>query len=416
MPVYSDNSRKQINSLFIAYYGIEEPLIQSQGIPYLRELSKYGINFTILSFQKKIYSKEKEKEIFQKIESQLKEYGIKWYHLRYHKRPSLIVTPLDILCGFFYSIYIILKERIDVLHPRTSVPAIMVFPLAIVFRKKFIFELRGLLAREYVDGGRWPKFSLQYLLVNFLEKRISFVADAVVVLTEELKRVILQEKYALLKKGTDVTVIPCCVDLKKFEFAHGNGKAVKNPAYIYTGSVGNWYLTEEMIDFFRVAKSRNSGASFTILANNDIDYVKTIIKEKGLDISDFTIRSVFHEEIPKYLAAADVGIIFDKPGFSRKANSPTKFAEYLATGIPVIINYGIGDTEEIVAANNIGVVVRNFSDKDYAYTIDKMRELLSDSQVHDRCRKVAEEYYSLESGVKKYSGIYNKLFLKGKAR
>ena len=353
--------KTKINSLFVIYCGVEEPLIQSQGLPYLRELSKKGISFTILSFQKRLYSKEKEKLIFQKIKDELNQSGIKWYYLRYHKKPSLIVTPFDLLCGFFYSIYIIIKERINILHPRTSVPAIMVFPLAVIFRLKFIFELRGLLAREYADGGRWSENSLQYFIIDFFERTLSLMADAMVVLTDEFKKVILQKKYALLKKGAEVTVIPCCVDLNKFRFDPNKDLSKKdNFVYIYIGSIGSFYLTKEMLDFFKVAKDKNFKSRFIILGNNDIDFIKKLIDEKGLNISDFIIGSVFHEEIPGYLADADIGIVFDKPSFSRKANSPTKFAEYLAMGLPVAINYGIGDIEQIVQSNNIGVVTNSF--------------------------------------------------------
>lgn len=408
-----DRCKTGINSLFIAYYGIEEALIQSQGIPYLRELSKKGINFTILSFQKKLYSKEKEREIFRKIRKELDRYAIKWYYLRYHKEPSLLVTPFDILCGFFYSLYIIIKEKINVLHPRASLAGVMVFPLAIIFRLKYICDIRGLLAREYAEGGRWPKNSPQYFIMDFFERIIPFIADAVVVLTHELKRLITQEKHILLKKNREVTVIPCCVDLDKFKFNPDKNLPDKSSyVYIYVGSIGNWYLTEEMIDFLKVAKHKNQNSTFIILCNNDIPLLKRIIERKGLNIADFIIGNVFHEEVPNYLRQADIGLIFDKPGFSRKANSPTKLAEYLAMGLPVVVNYGIGDTEEIIFANNIGVIIRNFTDRDYAEAVDKLTELAKDKELRVKCLKVARERFSLESGAEKYLGIYRGLFNK----
>ena len=38
--------------LFISYNGMLDPLGQSQVIPYLRELSKRGVRFTLLSFER----------------------------------------------------------------------------------------------------------------------------------------------------------------------------------------------------------------------------------------------------------------------------------------------------------------------------------------------------------------------------
>ena len=34
------------------------------------------------------------------------------------------------------------------------------------------------------------------------------------------------------------------------------------------------------------------------------------------------------------------------------ANSPTKFAEYLASGLPILTNTGIGDSDEILREPN----------------------------------------------------------------
>jgi hypothetical protein len=38
--------------LFISYNGMLDPLGQTQVIPYLRELAKRGVSFTLLSFER----------------------------------------------------------------------------------------------------------------------------------------------------------------------------------------------------------------------------------------------------------------------------------------------------------------------------------------------------------------------------
>jgi hypothetical protein len=44
----------------------------------------------------------------------------------------------------------------------------------------------------------------------------------------------------------------------------------------------------------------------------------------------------------------DTSIFFIRPTYSKKASSPTKQGEIMAMGIPLICNYGVGDTDEIV--------------------------------------------------------------------
>src|SRR5687768_9539217 len=60
--------------LFISYNGMLEPLGQSQVIPYLRELAKREVHFTLLSFERpKAFTREGTRqceELRQKLASQ----------------------------------------------------------------------------------------------------------------------------------------------------------------------------------------------------------------------------------------------------------------------------------------------------------------------------------------------------------
>ena len=63
--------------LYISYDGMTDPLGQSQVLPYLKGLTRYGYKFTILSFEKKERF-EKTGAIIREI---MKETGIEWVHL-----------------------------------------------------------------------------------------------------------------------------------------------------------------------------------------------------------------------------------------------------------------------------------------------------------------------------------------------
>jgi len=114
--------------------------------------------------------------------------------------------------------------------------------------------------------------------------------------------------------------------------------------------------------------------------------------------------------MPYYIKLADVGIFFIKPCFSKRFSSPTKLAEYLACGLPLVINSGIGDTGEMVSDNRIGVVIKDFSEKQY---LDKTRELLDlmkeGKVLSKRCRLTSEKYLSLDMGVERYHNVYKEL-------
>ena len=87
---------------------------------------------------------------------------------------------------------------------------------------------------------------------------------------------------------------------------------------------------------------------------------------------------------------------------------PTKVAEFLASGRPIVINDGLGDLPSIIREFNVGVVVDNSPDS-MKHGANKMIELLNDTSTPHRCRAAAEKYFNLEEGVKKYLGMYSVL-------
>src|SRR5437763_15740380 len=102
-------------SLYICYFGVHEPLVQTQVIPYLRELVKAGHEMSLLTFEpaRGKNSDSVDKEI---TRADLKEQGIEWYSLTYHKRLSVIATAYDIFRGTLFIRRTIRQKQLDILH------------------------------------------------------------------------------------------------------------------------------------------------------------------------------------------------------------------------------------------------------------------------------------------------------------
>jgi hypothetical protein len=66
------------------------------------------------------------------------------------------------------------------------------------------------------------------------------------------------------------------------------------------------------------------------------------------------------QDVPRLLGAADVSLSIIRSSIARVPSSPTKFAEYLAAGLPVISGAGIGDMDAHIADARVGVVLRSF--------------------------------------------------------
>ena len=379
--------------------GLSEPLLYSQVLSYLKILSQKGISMRILSFEKdRLLTKEEENF----MKKDLKNAGIRWTFLRYHKRLQFLSKPYDIIKGLFFVFYISLKENMDVIHARGTFCALLGIIPCLFLRKKMIFDMRGLMAEEYLDAGLWKKNSLNYKFINKLEEYFIKRAAEVIVITNKAND--LLAKRGRLK---NVTVIPTCVDLGRFSLKKDyllNNRFV----LIYTGSLGTWYMISEMIDFYRELAGFYRDSAFFVLSQTEKTWIERYIPPKLKD--RVIIDSVKPEKVPYIMASANAGIFFIKPCFSKTFSNPTKFGEYLACGLPVVINKGIGDTEEIVKENRIGAVVENFNVQEYRKAIVEIRRLLEEGHaLRDRCRNTAEKYFSLKEGAEKYHNIYTRM-------
>ena len=165
--------------LYITYDGILEPLGQSQVLNYLKALS--------LEHKIFLLSYEKKKDLtsfsyYNSVKKECEDLNIKWVHLNYHK--SSFRTYFDIVKGVAVSFYICLKNRVDIVHSRSYLPALIALILNKSIKRKFIFDMRGLWADEKVDSGIWKKTGFLYKLVKALEKYFLINADEVISLTK----------------------------------------------------------------------------------------------------------------------------------------------------------------------------------------------------------------------------------------
>jgi glycosyltransferase involved in cell wall biosynthesis len=125
---------------------------------------------------------------------------------------------------------------------------------------------------------------------------------------------------------------------------------------------------------------------------------------------DFFIGRATPKEIPRYLKAADVGLSFIKPCYSKLSSSPTKIAEYLASGLPVICNAGIGDLDEQIETDKVGVMIREFNPEAYTEALHAIAELKDDEKLAERCRESARRRFDLARvGGEKYRRLYRNL-------
>ena len=403
-------------AMFISYNGMLEPLGQSQVIPYLRELAKKGVRFTLLSFERAVAFTPEGIAQCEQLREKLESQGIEWHWLRYHQRPSVPATIYDVLAGIRKASWLVKRNRIEMVHARGHIPAAIALELKRRFGIKMIFDLRGLMAEEYVDAEHWREGSVPYRLTKATERRILAATDAVVTLTERIWPII-REWPGLRGRAVHHEVIPCCVDLSSFQFneeERARRRAELNLGdrftFVYSGSLDGWYLTEKMADFFASFLRRQPDAHLLWLTTGSHDRVRELMSSRNVGVGNFSVLSIAPAAVPSYLAAADAGLAFIKRCFSKQASSPTKNGEYLACGLPLVINAGVGDSDSLINDWKAGVLIENFSDEDFAQASRNIEAIVAAPDVRKNARSVAEQLFDLTAiGAERYAALYERV-------
>ncbi len=219
----NQNKKSNFHTLYLCYFGLREPLVQTQVLPYLRQIVSNELKVSLLTFEANFREKWSGAEI-QVQKKQLASEGIYWYCLPYHKSPSVPATIFDVMNGARFAAKLAKKETVDVFHCRSHVAAMMGAIAKSRRGGKLLFDIRGFFPEEYTDAGNWKEQGGIYKAAKRAEKYLLEKSDGFVILTERAREILFHEsrETGFDKRGRPVQVIPCCVDLKKFAVANAS--------------------------------------------------------------------------------------------------------------------------------------------------------------------------------------------------
>jgi glycosyltransferase involved in cell wall biosynthesis len=393
-----------------------DPLGQSQVIPYLSGLAAKGHQIWLLSAEKKAAFANHQP----KIRALLQQHNIYWIPIPYTKFPPILSTLIDIIRLQRKAKSLVKKNAIELVHCRSYITAFVGLHL----KKKgipFVFDMRGFWADERIDGNIWnlknPLYRMVYRFFKRNEKKFLASADAIVSLTENAKTEMLNWNIPGLTTDK-ISVIPCCADLTFFDYNQIEKSTtemwrkqlnISSETFVlsYLGSVGTWYLPNEMLAFYKEMLKQKPDSVFLFITKDAPESIKHLAALQEIPLENIRIQPAEREQVPELLSISNASIFFIKPAYSKKASSPTKLAELMGLGIPIITNRGVGDVERVMKENPLGILIQEFNSLAYGSALKELEQ--RHSMEKHKTRQLACEYFSLDRGIAIFDAIYQKL-------
>lgn len=334
----------------------------SQVFNWVEVLNKQGVNTDLISLSNT--SKMQNRDSVKQIEGRT---GGRFYQCKLYPP---IVNDI-VLLFLFLRLYLKDFQKFDKIIFQTRL-AYVGFPFFIIklFPKvKTIFESRGatIEERKFVHGKNLSikariKERLNYLSEKLLIKR----SDGIICVSHALKDYYIT-KFRIGGEKIKYLVIPGAASANLFYFDN-NLKDItrrelnygpKDLVIVYSGAlIQKWEIPDDVFSFVKNLKARNENIVFLIITP-DVEFAKKYSVNYKMDYYTTIINSPF-AEVNRFLNASDIALLLREDIPMNNVASPTKFAEYLMSGLPTIISKGVYDFAETIYTTNFGIVIEDY--------------------------------------------------------
>lgn len=220
---------------------------------------------------------------------------------------------------------------------------------------------RGLVKRVCFDGrgayaAEWEEYRIiddDELITQFrpLENEAVNASDFRIAVSQALVEH-WRERYAYASDAH--VVIPCTLGKEVEQVAAA--KSVRTEAVVrlvYSGSTAGWQSFDLLKPLLTHALDAQPEVHVLFLSKRDANNSALEAAYPGR----VEVKWLDHAQVAGELAKCDYGIMVRERTITNRVASPTKFAEYLSSGLKVITNEGLGDFSALVKAHDLGLVV-----------------------------------------------------------
>lgn len=270
------------------------------------------------------------------------------------------------------------EEKYNMVFVRNGVfDALLAHYIKRRYKVPFVFEMDNPIEQEWETRKFYSKHNYFWHFISKIEAYLTIhilhEADLVLPISKWLK-----EDFA--KKGVErskMMPLPDGVDISRFSDA--NGEAIRrqynlkdSSVVVYVGTMDKMRHLDMLIHAFsKVKMSRKDVELLMVGDGNDKSNLERLAGELGIRDDVVFTGQVYFNDIPNFIAAADIGASPVPPLDFYKLSSPIKMFEYMAMSKPVVANDEIPEQEEVMLESGGGVLVK-FEAESFANGIMKL--------------------------------------------
>jgi len=363
---------------FLTFDSVQEGVGANQISAVVRQLSEIGVDISLVSMEKQPPSSETRAE--------MSSAGVDWLALPFGSFGQIggIKRVLRLMQALPPS---------RLVHCRSDLPVIA----ALARRRPFIWDVRSLWSDQRVAIGAIASGGVQHRALLKLESIAYRRCSAMMTLTDAVVP-ILEGRYGTRDRPR--AIMPTCVDLERFQPAPLPRRGTLH--VLLSGTYNNYYdleLTGDLIQALRAQQEVHvTWARGAEAGRQHLSFVDQVLNPTRHEL----VRLIQESHVGVSICRADAGP-------SLAAAVPTKIAEFLSCGRPVIVNKGLGDCDSLVSAG-VAVCVES---SQVQVAVDSINIVLENPDIEAQCREIATQDYSLGQATQTLAAVYDQVLRKG---
>lgn len=279
-------------------------------------------------------------------------------------------------------------------------------------RLRIVYDCRAAGAEEflYIAEHKNRKTLEKYEMLKEADRKMAALSDKIFCVSNVLIGYIRKLSANSIPQD-QFYLYPCSADEHYFRFdktirekTRDTLKLTNQTVFTYSGGLQlRWHVPDKIFALFGELRSRFSNSYFLVLTS-DISLAEEYFAQYEIPRKSYRVINVDNREVYRYLNAADFGILLREDHIMNNVASPTKFAEYLMCGLPVIISPGVGDFSQIIRKTGYGIEYRN---------PESLKHFSPDKFSPTECRKAisnyGREHFSKQARLKELMELYGRL-------